>query len=66
VAKARTAKRGPVQHTWTVTRRNNQSITVSAETLSVVDGELVFSTDGLVVKIVAADTYSEVDLIENR
>lgn len=63
MAKTRKVKRGPVQHTWTVTRRNNQSVTVSAETLSVVDGELVFSTDGVVVKIIAADTYNEVDLV---
>lgn len=64
MAKARKVKRGgPVQHTWAVTRRNSQSMTVSAETLSVVDGELVFSTDGVVVKIIAADTYNEVDLV---
>ena len=63
MAKARKVKRGPVQHTWTVIRRNNQSVTVSADTLSVVDGELVFSTDDVVVKIIAADTYNEVDLV---
>ncbi len=66
MAKARKVTRGPVQHTWTVIRRNNQSVTVSAETLSVVDGELVFSTDSVVVKIIAADTYNEVDLVAER
>ena len=63
MAKTRKTKRGTVRHTWTVTRRNNESMTVSADTLSVVEGELVFSTSGVVVKIVATDTYNEVDLV---
>lgn len=63
VAKARKPKRGVVQHTWKVTRRNNQSINVSADNLSVVDGELVFSTNDIAVRVIAADTYTDVELI---
>jgi hypothetical protein len=63
VAKARRPKRGAVQHTWKVTRRNNQSVNVSADNLSVVDGELVFSTNDIAIRVIAADTYTDVELI---
>lgn len=63
VAKATKPKRGAVQHTWKVTRRNNQSINVSAGNLSVVDGELVFSTNDIAVRVIAADTYTDVELV---
>ena len=52
-----------VQHTWKVTRRNNQTMDVTAESLSVVYGELVFSTKGVVVRIVGVDTYNDVELV---
>jgi hypothetical protein len=63
VTKARKPKRGAVQHTWKVTRRDNQSVNVSADNLSVVDGELVFSTNDIAVRVIAADTYTDVELI---
>jgi len=62
VAKAK--KQRSATHTWKVTRRNNHSVTVAAETLNVIDGELVFSTKGVVVRIIAADTYSDVELVQ--
>lgn len=63
VAKARKAK-GKALNSWRVTRRDNQSVTVTADGLSVVDGELVFTTNGLPVRIIAADTYTDVELVE--
>jgi hypothetical protein len=66
VAKAtkatKTTKR-VVQHTWKVTRRNNQSLDITAESLTVVYGDLVFSTKGVVVRVVGVDTYSDVELV---
>jgi hypothetical protein len=52
-----------VQHTWKVTRRNNQTMDITAESLGVVYGELVFSTKGVVVRIVGVDTYNDVELV---
>jgi hypothetical protein len=63
VAKARKAKAHGVQHTWKVTRRNNQSVEVSAGSLGLVDGDLVFSTKGVIVRVIGADTYIDVELV---
>ena len=62
MAKARKSKSSAL-HTWRVSRRDNQSVTVSADGLSVVDGELVFTTNGVPVRIIAADTYTDVELV---
>lgn len=62
MAKTRKPK-GKTQHSWRITRRDNQSVTVTADGLSVVDGELVFATNGLPVRIIAADTYTDVELV---
>jgi hypothetical protein len=45
-------------------RQNNQSVNISAESLSVVDGDLVFSTNDVPVRVIAADTYTDVELID--
>jgi len=62
VAKAtkatKTTKR-VVQHTWKVTRRNNQVIEITADSLTVVYGDLVFSTSGIVVRVIGVDTYND-------
>lgn len=63
MAKARKSKSSAL-HTWRVSRRDNQSVTVMADGLSVVDGELVFTTNGVPVRIIAADTYTDVVLVE--
>ncbi len=63
VAKATKAKRGEAQHTWKVTRRNNESVNVTAGTLTVQDGDLVFLTNDVAVRVMAADTYSDVELV---
>jgi hypothetical protein len=65
VAKARKPKRGkgPTLHSWKVTRTNGISpreVTLSAEGLSVVDGDLVFSANDVVVRVIAANTYTDV------
>ena len=52
-----------VQHTWKVTRRNGQPIDITADSLAVVYGDLVFSTKGVVVRVVGVDTYNDVELI---
>ena len=52
-----------VQHTWKVTRRNNQTIDIAADTLVVVYGDLVFSTKGVVVRVIGVDTYNDVELV---
>ena len=52
-----------VQHTWKVTRRNNQAIDITADSLTVVYGDLVFSTKGVVVRVVGVDTYNDVELV---
>jgi hypothetical protein len=66
VAKAtkatKTTKR-VVQHTWKVTRRNSQSVDITADSLTVVYGDLVFSTKGVVVRVIGVDTYSDVELV---
>jgi len=66
VAKAtrttRAAKR-VVQHTWKVTRRNNQSVDITADSLATVYGDLVFSTKGVVVRVIGVDTYIDVELV---
>ncbi len=65
MAKAKAAKSGKAQtqHTWKVVRMNNQSVDVMADNLVVVDGDLVFSTDGVTVRIIAANTYTDVELL---
>lgn len=62
MAKARKPK-GNAQHVWRVIRRSNEEVTVTAEGLTVMDGELVFSTNGVPVRIIAADTYTDVELL---
>ncbi len=52
-----------VQHRWKVTRRNNQVIEITAESLTVVYGDLVFSTKGIVVRVIGVDTYNDVELV---
>lgn len=52
-----------VQHTWKVTRRNNQVIEITADSLTVVYGDLVFSTRGIVVRVIGVDTYNDVELV---
>jgi hypothetical protein len=64
--KATKATKAPtrvVQHTWKVTRRNNQTIDITAESLSAVYGDLVFSTKGVVVRVIGVDTYNDVELV---
>jgi hypothetical protein len=70
MAKARKAKPSPKSrvaaqpsHTWKVTRRDGQILSVSADDLSVVDGELVFAVHGVPVRIIAADTYTDVEIV---
>ncbi|HTV35636.1 MAG TPA: hypothetical protein VMF12_04325 [Xanthobacteraceae bacterium] len=63
MAKAKKPRDGKVQHTWKVTRTNNQSIDVTADGLTVIDGDLVFSTTDVVVRVIAANTYSDVELL---
>ena len=63
MAKARKPKLGRVQHTWKVTRTNNQSVNITADSLSVVDGDLVISTNSVTVRVIAANTYSDVELL---
>lgn len=63
---AKTAKgkqRGDNAHTWKVTRRNGGSVDVTADTLTVQDGDLVFLTNDVPVRVMAADTYSDVELV---
>lgn len=54
-----------VQHTWKVTRRNNQVIDITADSLTVVYGDLVFSTKGIVVRVIGVDTYNDVELVSS-
>jgi hypothetical protein len=64
--KATKATKAPtrvLQHTWKVTRRNNQTIDITAEGLSAVYGDLVFSTKGVVVRVIGVDTYNDVELV---
>ena len=64
MAKASKPKRRGIQHTWKVTRRNNQTVDVTADSLGVVDGELVFSANDVPIRIIAADTYTDVELMD--
>jgi hypothetical protein len=63
VAKAKRTKGGKVLHTWKVERTNNQSVNITAEDLTVVDGDLVFLTNGVMVRVIAANTYTDVELL---
>jgi hypothetical protein len=65
VAKATKAKatKRVVQHTWRVIRRNNQVVDITADGLAVVYGDLVFSTKGVVVRVIGVDTYNDVELV---
>lgn len=65
MAKASKPKRRGIQHTWKVTRRNNQTVNITADSLGVVDGELVFSANDVPVRIIAADTYTDVELMDS-
>lgn len=58
----KTTKRA-VQHTWKITRRTGQQIEITAEELNVVYGDLVFSTKGVVVRVIGVDTYNDVELM---
>ena len=58
---ARASKR-VAQHTWKVTRRNDQ-VEITADNLTVVYGDLVFSTRGVVVRVIGVDAFSDVELI---
>lgn len=63
VAKIKKPKGGKAQHTWKVMRMNNQSVDVTADDLAVADGDLVFSADGVIVRIIAANTYTDVEVL---
>jgi hypothetical protein len=63
VAKAKKPASGRVAHTWKVVRLNNQSIDITADEVAVVDGDLVFSTSGVIVRVIAANTYTDVELL---
>ena len=63
MALAKKPKRRELQRTWKVTRRNNQTVDIAADSLGVVDGELVFTTNDVPVRIIAADTYTDVELM---
>jgi len=62
-AKTTKATKQAVQHTWRVTRRNNQTIDITAESLSAVYGDLVFSAKNVVVRVIGVDTYNDVELV---
>jgi hypothetical protein len=64
VVKARKPK-GTILHSWRVSRRNNQFVTITADGLSVVDGDLVFVKDNVPVRVISADTYTDVELIDD-
>ena len=63
MAKATKAVRRVVQHTWKVTRRNNDSVEITAESLSVTYGDLVFSTKGVVVRVIGVEAYNDEELV---
>ena len=63
MAKANKATSRVVQRTWRVTRRNNQSVDITADNLTVTYGDLVFSTKGVVVRVIGVDSYSDVELV---
>lgn len=58
------SRRAQTEHTWRVTRRNNESVNVTAGTLTVQDGDLVFLTNDVPVRVMAADTFSDVELMD--
>jgi hypothetical protein len=60
--KARATTRA-AQHTWKVTRRNNEQVEITADDLTVVYGDLVFSTRGVVVRVIGVDAFSDVELV---
>jgi hypothetical protein len=60
---ARKTKRRAAQYTWKVTRRNGDYLSVSADGLGVIDGELVFTTNNVPVRIIAADTYTDMAIV---
>jgi hypothetical protein len=43
---------------------NNQSVNVTGDSLSVVDGDLVFLTNSVTVRVIAANTYSDVEILD--
>lgn len=61
--RAAKASKSVVQHTWKVTRRNNQPVEITADDLAVAYGDLVFSTRGVVVRVIGVDAYSDVELV---
>lgn len=61
--RAARASKGVVQHTWKVTKRNNELVDITADDLAVVYGDLVFSTRGVVVRVIGVDAYSDVQLV---
>jgi hypothetical protein len=61
-AKARVTAKD--DHTWRVSRTNSQSMDIRADALGIMDGDLVFTKKGVPVRIIAADTYTDVELIE--
>jgi hypothetical protein len=63
IARGARASKRVVQHTWKVTRRNNEQIEITADNLTVVYGDLVFSTKGVIVRVIGVDAYSDVELI---
>lgn len=54
---------GKNEHIWRVSRTNGQSVDVRADTLSITDGDLVFTNKGVPVRMTAANTYTDVELI---
>jgi hypothetical protein len=63
VAKAAKKTTRVLQHTWKVTRRNNESVEITADNLTVTYGDLVFSTNGVIVRVIGIDTYNDVELV---
>jgi hypothetical protein len=50
------------EHTWRVSRTNSQSVDIRADALSIMDGDW-YSPKKVPVRIIAADTYTDVELI---
>ena len=63
MAKAPKTTKRVVQHTWKVTRRSGQFVDITADSLSVAYGDLVFTTKGVVVRVIGIDSYSDVELV---
>jgi hypothetical protein len=64
MAKARKPRRGNGVHTWKVTRTNSQSMNITADSLGVVDGDLVFTKNEVTSRVISADTYTDVELLD--